>query len=97
VMILHGGPGAAHDYTLAMTSLADDGRAVVHYDQLGCGRSTHLPDADPSFWTVDLFVAELPTSAMSSASVAASTCSASPGAACWRPSSRCGNPPACAG
>jgi L-proline amide hydrolase len=59
VVILHGGPGAAHDYTLAMTSLADDGRAVVHYDQLGCGRSTHLPDADPSFWTVDLFVAEL--------------------------------------
>jgi L-proline amide hydrolase len=59
VVVLHGGPGAAHDYTLAMTSLADDGRAVVHYDQLGCGRSTHLPDADPSFWTVDLFVAEL--------------------------------------
>jgi L-proline amide hydrolase len=59
LVVLHGGPGAAHDYTLAMTSLADDGRAVVHYDQLGCGRSTHLPDADPSFWTVDLFVAEL--------------------------------------
>jgi L-proline amide hydrolase len=59
LVILHGGPGAAHDYTLAMTSLAENGRAVVHYDQLGCGRSTHLPDADPSFWTVDLFVAEL--------------------------------------
>jgi L-proline amide hydrolase len=59
LVVLHGGPGAAHDYTLAMTSLADDGRAVVHYDQLGCGRSTHLPGADPSFWTVDLFVAEL--------------------------------------
>jgi L-proline amide hydrolase len=61
VVVLHGGPGAAHNYTLAMTSLADDGRAVVHYDQLGCGRSTHLPDADPSFWTVELFVAELRT------------------------------------
>jgi L-proline amide hydrolase len=44
-----------------MADLAVDGRAVVHYDQLGCGRSTHLPDADPAFWTVDLFVRELRT------------------------------------
>ncbi|MBA8792552.1 L-proline amide hydrolase [Friedmanniella endophytica] len=58
VVVLHGGPGAAHNYCLAMTGLADDGRAVVHYDQLGCGNSTHLPDADPGFWTVDLFVRE---------------------------------------
>lgn len=59
LVVLHGGPGAAHNYTLAMAALAADGRAVVHYDQLGCGLSTHLPDADPSSWTVDLFVAEL--------------------------------------
>jgi len=61
LVVLHGGPGAAHDYTLAMTSLAGDGRAVVHYDQLGCGRSTHLPDADPAYWTPALFVRELRT------------------------------------
>jgi L-proline amide hydrolase len=59
VVILHGGPGAAHNYCLAMTSLAADGRAVVHYDQLGCGNSTHLPEADPGFWTPALFVREL--------------------------------------
>ncbi len=59
LVVLHGGPGAAHDYTLRIADLAAEGRAVVHYDQLGCGRSTHLPDADPSFWTVDLFVREL--------------------------------------
>jgi L-proline amide hydrolase len=59
LVVLHGGPGVAHDYTLAMTSLARDGRAVVHYDQLGCGLSTHLPDADPGSWTVELFVDEL--------------------------------------
>jgi L-proline amide hydrolase len=59
LVVLHGGPGASHDYCLAMADLAEDGRAVVHYDQLGCGRSTHLPDADPGFWTVELFVAEL--------------------------------------
>jgi L-proline amide hydrolase len=61
LVVLHGGPGAAHNYTLAMADLAADGRAVVHYDQLGCGRSTHLPDADPAFWTVELFVRELRT------------------------------------
>jgi L-proline amide hydrolase len=59
LVVLHGGPGAAHNYTLAMADLAADGRAVVHYDQLGCGRSTHLPEADPGYWTVDLFVREL--------------------------------------
>ena len=35
------------------------GRACVLYDQLGNGRSDHLPDADPSFWTVELFEREL--------------------------------------
>jgi len=59
LVVLHGGPGAAHNYTLAMTGLADDGRAVVHYDQLGCGLSTHLPDAEPGFWTPQLFIREL--------------------------------------
>jgi L-proline amide hydrolase len=59
LVVLHGGPGAAHNYCLAMANLGRDGRAVVHYDQVGCGNSTHLPDADPGFWTVDLFVREL--------------------------------------
>lgn len=59
VVVLNGGPGATHDYCLAMADLARDGRAVVHYDQIGCGNSTHLPDADPAFWTVGLFVEEL--------------------------------------
>lgn len=59
LVVLHGGPGATHDYTLAMADLGGDGRAVVHYDQLGNGKSTHLPDADPTLWTVELFVAEL--------------------------------------
>ncbi|KAJ1684765.1 hypothetical protein LUZ63_020036 [Rhynchospora breviuscula] len=44
-----------------MATLAGDGRAVVHYDQLGCGRSTHLPDAPADFWDVGLFVEELRT------------------------------------
>ena len=34
---------------------------VIIYDQLGCGQSTHLRDTkgDTTFWTIDLFVAEL--------------------------------------
>ncbi|MFC0543519.1 proline iminopeptidase-family hydrolase [Kutzneria chonburiensis] len=58
LVVLHGGPGCTHDYLLRLTSLAGD-RAVVHYDQLGNGRSTHLPEAAPDFWTVELFLAEL--------------------------------------
>src|SRR3954470_17996785 len=59
LIVLHGGPGAAHDYLLSLTDLARDGRAVVHYDQLGNGRSTHFRGRNGDFWTVDLFVREL--------------------------------------
>src|SRR3954452_5138680 len=59
LVVLHGGPGAAHDYLLALTDLTADGRAVIHYDQLGNGRSTHYTDRGADFWTVELFVREL--------------------------------------
>ncbi len=59
LVILHGGPGATHEYLLALTDLAHDGRAVVLYDQLGNGNSTHLRERGADFWTVDLFVREL--------------------------------------
>jgi L-proline amide hydrolase len=58
LIALHGGPGATHDYLLSLTDLAG-GRAVVHYDQIGNGRSTHFPDRGEEYWTVDLFVREL--------------------------------------
>ena len=59
VVIVHGGPGCTHDYVDSFKDLAADGRAVVHYDQIGNGRSTHLRDRGADFWTVDLFLAEL--------------------------------------
>jgi L-proline amide hydrolase len=59
LVVAHGGPGCTHDYLLALAELAKDGRAVVHYDQLGAGRSTHLADRGADFWTVDLFLDEL--------------------------------------
>ena len=59
VFLLHGGPGAAHNYLDAYKLLAADSRAVIHYDQLGCGNSTLLPKKGGDFWTPQLFVDEL--------------------------------------
>ena len=59
LLVAHGGPGCTHDYVLALAELAKDGRPVVHYDQLGGGRSTHLPEKGGDFWTVDLFLDEM--------------------------------------
>ncbi len=60
LMILHGGPGAAHDYLQSVASLAGQfGRPCVLYDQIGCGRSQHRPEAPADFWSVELFRREL--------------------------------------
>jgi L-proline amide hydrolase len=59
LVVLHGGPGAAHNYTLRIARIAEQGRPVIHYDQLGIGNSTHLPDKGADFWTVRLFLDEL--------------------------------------
>ena len=62
LFVLHGGPGMAHDYVRNIAELADEtGRTVVHYDQVGCGHSTHLPDKPADFWTPELFVDEFHT------------------------------------
>jgi L-proline amide hydrolase len=59
LVILHGGPGATHDYCDSFKHLAETGRLVIHYDQFGCGRSTHHPDWGADRWTVQLFLDEL--------------------------------------
>jgi L-proline amide hydrolase len=59
VVVIHGGPGSTHDYLLNLCSLAEHGFPVVHYDQLGGGGSTRLPDAGADFWTPELFGDEL--------------------------------------
>ncbi|MGV9800596.1 proline iminopeptidase-family hydrolase [Mycobacterium sp. NPDC003449] len=62
LFVLHGGPGMAHNYVANIAALAEEtGRTVIHYDQLGCGNSTHLPDAPAEFWTPQLFVDEFHT------------------------------------
>lgn len=57
VVLLHGGPGVPSDYLEPLEALAAEGREVIRYDQLGCGRSDH-PD-DPTLLRVERFVAEL--------------------------------------
>lgn len=58
LIVLHGGPGMAHNYLRNLGEFARTGRTVIHYDQLGCGNSTHLPDAPAEFWNPQLFVDE---------------------------------------
>ncbi len=57
LLVLHGGPGVPHDYLEPLEALAQTGRPVVLYDQLGCGNSERLND--PSLWRVGFFVDEL--------------------------------------
>ena len=59
LIVLHGGPGMTHDYVQAFGEIAGTGRPVVLYDQIGNGRSTHLPRKGADFWTVEFFLAEL--------------------------------------
>ena len=56
LLLVHGGPGATHDYLEPLEALSDE-RPVVFYDQLGCGNSEH-PD-DSSLWVIERFVHEL--------------------------------------
>lgn len=60
LIVLHGGPGLVHDYLVPFSDLtADASIPVILYDQLGNGRSTHLKEKPPTFWTIDLFIEEL--------------------------------------
>lgn len=56
LLCLHGGPGFPHGYIRPLRALCD-GRPVIFYDQLGCGRSDR-PN-DPTLWTVERSVEEL--------------------------------------
>ena len=39
IILLHGGPGSTHNYFELLDRVAETGRAVIMYDQLGCGNS----------------------------------------------------------
>jgi proline-specific peptidase len=56
LVCLHGGPGSSHNYFTRLERLAEEGRQVVMYDQLGCGRSDR---PDGTAWTLQVFLDEL--------------------------------------
>lgn len=56
LLVVHGGPGAPHDYLEPLAALADE-RPVIFYDQLGCGNSDKPEDA--SLWVIERFVEEI--------------------------------------
>ena len=57
LLLLHGGPGSTHNYFEVLDGLAADGRAIVSYDQLGCGNS--YLDGHPELWTMETWLGEL--------------------------------------
>ena len=58
LLLLHGGPGATHEYFLGADSfLPAAGVEYYYYDQLGSGYSS-APD-EPSLWTIERFVDEV--------------------------------------
>ena len=56
LVCLHGGPGSTHHYFTPLERLAEGGRPVVLYDQLGCGSSDRPHAID---WGVQVFLDEL--------------------------------------
>jgi proline-specific peptidase len=57
LLVVHGGPGAGHDYLEPLEVLSGDGRPVILWDQLGCGRSD-APD-DTGLYSMSRFVEEI--------------------------------------
>jgi pimeloyl-ACP methyl ester carboxylesterase len=51
LLALHGGPGSTHNYFAPLERLGDE-RAVVVYDQIGCGNSDHPDDIE---WSARVF------------------------------------------
>lgn len=56
LLVLHGGPGAGHDYLETLEALGGE-RPVIFCDQLGCGKSDQSDDR--SLWRLDRSVAEV--------------------------------------
>jgi len=56
LLVLHGGPGGSSSESDPLRTLGNE-RPVIHYDQLGCGKSDR--PSNRSLWTVERYVEEL--------------------------------------
>lgn len=60
LVVLHGGPGLSHYYLVNHMDLASRFNIpVIMYDQIGGGKSTHLPHKGADFWTIELMCDQL--------------------------------------
>lgn len=58
LLLLHGGPGATHDYFISAENyLAPEGIEFIYYDQLGSGNSDNPNDT--AFWDLARYVEEV--------------------------------------
>ncbi len=56
LIVLHGGPGAPHNYLVTLSELADE-TPIIYYDQLNCGKSDR--NLDHKYMTMQYLVYEL--------------------------------------
>lgn len=59
LLVLHGGPGCAHDYLESLDGIAEQyDRQVIYYDQCGCGKS-RIPEGNADFYTYESYMDEI--------------------------------------
>ena len=57
LLLLLGGPGSTHNYFEVLDRMAQTGRQVISYDQLGCGNS--FVEGHAELWTPETWLGEL--------------------------------------
>ena len=57
LVLLHGGPGSTHNYFEVLDKIAETGRQVIMYDQIGCGNS--FVEGNPELFNADTWIKEL--------------------------------------
>ncbi|MBN2897761.1 MAG: proline iminopeptidase-family hydrolase [Clostridia bacterium] len=57
LVLLHGGPGSTHNYFEVLDVIAESGRQVIMYDQIGCGNS--FVEGHPELFNADTWIKEL--------------------------------------
>ena len=57
LVLLHGGPGSTHNYFEVLDKIAETGRQVIMYDQIGCGNS--FVEGHPELFNADTWIKEL--------------------------------------
>jgi proline iminopeptidase len=57
LVLLHGGPGSTHNYFEVLDKIAETGRQVIMYDQIGCGNS--FIEGHPELFNADTWIKEL--------------------------------------